>query len=284
MRSPVRVPRRQPLRRKHVAWVSTAVGAAIATVAGFFVVRAITDQWSLVRSSLADARPAWLVAALVCAATAMVTIALPWKTALRMLGAVADRAAIVAWYFMGEIGKYMPGGIWPVVGRGELAFRGGVPRAAAYASVALSLGALYLAGMLAVVALLPLHLGGDHGAAALWVLVLLPVGVAVLHPRPLGLAGGVGRKSSCGGTCSIDVPPWSASLRLVARYVPSWLLIGTATWCIARAFDPGAAWLGDRPGRDPLVDRRVRARPGSGRRRRSRGGVRRAGRVRSRRE
>lgn len=205
------------------------------------MVRAITDQWSVVRSSLADARPAWLVAALLCAATAMVTVALPWRTALRILGAVADRASIVAWYFMGEIGKYMPGGVWPVVGRGELAFRGGVPRASAYASVALSLGALYLAGMLAVAALLPLHLGGDHGAAALWVLLLLPAGVAVLHPRPLGwLVRRLGKL--LGRDLLIEVPPWSASMRLVARYLPSWVLIGTATWCVARAFDPGASW------------------------------------------
>src|SRR5207244_5029699 len=175
-----------------------------------------------------------------------VTVAFPWRTALTILGATAERASIVAWYFIGEIGKYVPGGIWPVLGRGELAYRGGVPRAAAYASVALSLGALYLAGTLAVAALLPLRLGGDHFVAAFWVLLLLPAGVAVLHPRPLGWLVGRAEKL-LRRDLSIDVPPWSASMGLVARYLPSWLLIGTATWCVARAFDPGARWLAVAP-------------------------------------
>jgi len=245
-RSPVRAPRRQPLRKKRVAWLSTAVGTVIAVAAGVFVARAISDQWTLVRSSIADARPEWLVAALLCAAAAMVTVALPWRTALRIVGAIADRASTVAWYFMGEIGKYVPGGIWPVVGRGELAYRGGVPRGAAYASVALSLGALYLAGTLAVAVLLPVHLGGDHLAAAVWVLLLLPAGVAVLHPRPLGWLVDRAEKL-LRRDLHIDVPPWSASMRLVARYLPSWWLIGTATWCVARAFDPDASWLAVAP-------------------------------------
>ena len=236
----------QPLRKKRVAWLSTAVGVVIAVAAGVFVVRAISDQWTLVRSSLADARPAWLVAALVCAAAAMVTVAIPWRTALTMLGTIVDRAAIVAWYFIGEIGKYVPGGIWPVVGRGELAYRGGVPRSLAYPSVALSLGALYLAGMLMVAALVPLRVGGDEGTDALWVLLLLPAGVAVLHPRPLGWL--VGRAERLlRRDLVIVVPRWSASLGLVARYLPSWLLIGTATWCVARAFDPDAGWLAVAP-------------------------------------
>ena len=30
---------------------------------------------------------------------------------------------------------------------------------------------------------------------------------------------------------------------LVLRYVPAWLLIGTSTWCVARAFDPNVGWM-----------------------------------------
>ena len=31
----------------------------------------------------------------------------------------------IGWYFAGELGKYLPGGIWPVFGRGQLAYRRG---------------------------------------------------------------------------------------------------------------------------------------------------------------
>jgi uncharacterized membrane protein YbhN (UPF0104 family) len=41
----------------------------------------------------------------------------------------------------------------------------------------------------------------------------------------------------------VVVPRWRESLVLLAEYVPAWLLVGTATWCIARAFDPEVGWM-----------------------------------------
>jgi uncharacterized membrane protein YbhN (UPF0104 family) len=213
----------------------------IGVAGGVFVVRAIADQWTEVRSSLSDAQPAWLVLGVVCAALGMLAVALPWKRALRVVGIDAGLAACVTWYFVGEIGKYVPGGIWPVVGRAELARRGGHPRSGAYASVALSLGALYLAGMLLVTALLPLRLMSNSNGS-LWVLLLLPVGLALLHHRPLTWLVELAEKAMK-RKLDVRVPPWSESLKLIACYLPAWLLIGTATWCVARAFDPDVSWL-----------------------------------------
>jgi uncharacterized membrane protein YbhN (UPF0104 family) len=213
----------------------------IGVAGGVFVVRAIANQWSEVRSSLSDAEPVWLVLAVVCAALGMLAIALPWKRALRIVGIEAGLAACVTWYFVGEIGKYVPGGIWPVVGRAELARRGGHPRSGAYASVALSLGALYLSGMLLVALLLPLRLMSNSNGS-LWVLVLLPVGLALLHHRPLTWMVELAEKAMK-RKLDVRIPPWSESLKLIACYLPAWVLIGTATWCVARAFDPDVGWL-----------------------------------------
>jgi uncharacterized membrane protein YbhN (UPF0104 family) len=213
----------------------------IAVAGGVFVVRAITKQWSSVRSSLSHAEPAWLVLAVVCAALGMLAVALPWKRALRIVGIQAGLGACIAWYFVGEIGKYVPGGIWPVVGRAELARRGGHPRSGAYASVALSLGALYLADMLLVTLLLPLRFMSDSNGS-MWVLLLLPVGLALLHHRPLTWMVELAEKAMK-RKLDVRIPPWSESLKLIACYQPARVLIGTATWCAARAFDPSVSWL-----------------------------------------
>jgi uncharacterized membrane protein YbhN (UPF0104 family) len=226
---------------KHARW-SAIIGAAIAIVGLAFVARSITNEWSTLSSSLADARPLWLAAGVLCAALAMLGMALPWRRALSMLGAHVERRSGVAYYFAGEIGKYVPGGIWPVLGRGELARSGGVAPTTSYASVVLSLGALYLAAMVLVVILLPLWLLTSGSIDLLWMLALLPVGLAALHPRPLGwLIARVERV--LGRQVDIVLPPWSASIGLVARYVPSWLFVSTATWCIARAFDGNVSWI-----------------------------------------
>lgn len=230
------------MKSRRWAHLSTAIGLGVAILGGVFVVRAMASQWSDVQDVLRNARVGWLVAGVVVAAAAMVAAALPWRRALRLVGIDARMGHTVVWYFVGEIGKYIPGGFWPVVGRGELARRGGLARAPAYASVALSLGALYLAAMLVTAVLVPLRFLGEGDRSALWVLILLPIGVAALHHRFLGWLIKHGERIMR-RELSVQIPPWSSSMRLVVAYVPAWLLIGTATWCIARALDPSADWM-----------------------------------------
>src|SRR5688572_32489206 len=104
---------------------------------------------------------------------------------MRLLGSDPSLRDTLHWYFLGQLGKYVPGTLWPVVGRSEMARRGGVPRPAAYGSVILTLGATYLAAVLVVIGFLPF--AGENGARdQWWALLLLPVGLVVLHPAVLG--------------------------------------------------------------------------------------------------
>jgi hypothetical protein len=230
------------MSRRRLAGASTAVGTGLAVVAVAFVVRFIARDWEAVRDSLAGARPGWIVAAAVLAAAGMAAIAVPWRRALRMLGGDLPLDETLTRYFVGEIGKYLPGGVWPVVGRGEMAARAGVGRSAAYGSVALSLAALYLCAMLLVLAALPAMVAGGGSLAYLWVLVVLPLGVAGLHHQVLDglrrLAERVARRSF-----DVTIPPWRDSLVLLAQYVPAWLCIGTATWLVAQGLGQDAGWL-----------------------------------------
>lgn len=229
--------REAPLPARRSARISTVIGLVIGVLGAVFVARAIVAEWDVVRAALAQASVGWLLAALVVAAASMTGIGLAWGAALRLVGVDAARAASLFWYFVGQLGKYVPGGIWPVVGRAEMARRDGVARPRSYGAVLLSLGATYLAAVVTVALLVPLEpaVAGAAGAA-LWVLVLLPVGFAVVHPAVLRRILDLVRRVS-GRELEMAVPPWRSSAGLVAAHVPSWLGIGLATWCVARAFD-----------------------------------------------
>ena len=218
---------------------SSLVGLLMGGAATYFVIRTLVDEWSEASERIRDANYNWLVAALVLAALGMATIGWCWGRVLRVLGVRVPSGRVTAWYFVGELGKYLPGGVWPVLGRGELARRGGVPRTRAYASVAMSLGVLYLAAMFVGAALLPFAISG--GGFSPWMLLLaaLPVGLVLLHHDVLDwLLRRVSRLTK--REIDVDIPVWRDSLMLVARYVPSWLFIGTATWAVARALTPDA--------------------------------------------
>lgn len=235
-------------RRKLVARLSTLAGILIGGVTCAFVVSELASEWSRVRSALADASPLWIGVGFLCCALGMASIGWAWADVLRLLGAPVARGRALAWYFVGELGKYLPGGVWPVLGRGELARRGGVPGPRAYASVALSLVTLYLAAMCVAIGFLPFALGSDGsggsdgpGAAAL-LLLLLPLGLGALHPRVLAPVLDLVRRVTK-RPLAIDVPPWRGTVGAVLRYVPTWLLNAGGTVAVAHAIAPDEGGL-----------------------------------------
>lgn len=218
---------------------SGVVGLVIGGLAASFVVRTLLRDRDQIGDALSGASAGWLGLGLALAALGMLAIALPWRRALHLLGADLPVGQLVARYFVGEVGKYLPGGIWPILGRGELARRRGVRRSAAYGSVALSLVALYLGAMFVVAAGLPALLAGDDGTGPIGVVLLLPIGLVCLHPAALGRAVRLVERVSR-RHLDLAIPTWRASVALVGLYVPAWLAIGAATWAVARALDPSA--------------------------------------------
>lgn len=225
-------------RRK--ALISSVVGAVLGGAAMFLVVRTLVSEWEEAKAAITDADLSWLVVAVVLSSAGMASIGVVWGRVLHRFGVQVGTVRVVAWYFVGELGKYLPGGVWPVVGRGELARRGGVPRGRAYASVALSLGMLYLAALFVATAFAPFAISGGGFSPWMLCLLVLPVGVVALHhsvmDRMVGLVGRVTRRS-----ITIEVPRWRESLTLVAMYIPTWICIGGATWAVARAITPDAS-------------------------------------------
>ncbi|MGI8778452.1 MAG: lysylphosphatidylglycerol synthase domain-containing protein [Acidimicrobiales bacterium] len=215
------------------------MGGGLALAGAFFVVRAIASESDVIGHVVADADWWWLAAGVLLAAAAMVTIAMLWRVALRLVGAEMDRRSVVAVYFQGELAKYVPGGPWAVVGRAELARRRGLGPAAAYGGVALSLAGLYLATALLAAVFLLTGADGGPSLALVPVLGILVVGFAGLHPRVVARLVALSRRVLKG---DIEVPRWGDSLVLVVRYLPVPLLTGTATWCLARALSPHAGY------------------------------------------
>lgn len=228
-----------PSRGSSKAAASGALGLLIGGLAAAFVIRTLVRDWAAITEALAHANPGWVAVGAVLAAAGMTLIALPWRRAINLFGADLPWGQLVARYYVGELGKYLPGGVWPLIGRGELAYRFGVRRPAAYGSVGLSLGALYLGALFVVGAGLPVLLSGDDGSGPVGVLLLLPVGLLCLHPAVLG-RGVVVIERVTKRHLDLPVPSWRDSVTLVGLYVPAWLAIGAATWAVARSLDPSA--------------------------------------------
>lgn len=220
--------------RKTLARLLRIAGIVLALAAVGFLLATLVEEWPAVSASIADARPFTMLLAWALSLAAMWGLAVLWYATLAVFGSPQRLVDVSAWYFAGELGKYLPGGIWPVVGRGELANRAGAKRSVAYGTTMLSLALMVLGGLLLSLLLIPFALG-DLDLSG-WVFVLPPavlVGVVAIHPSVLGkVFSFLGRISK--GKVELDPASWPAMLGLVAAAIPTWVFVGLASWLVGR--------------------------------------------------
>jgi glycosyltransferase 2 family protein len=118
-----------------------------------------------------------------------------WQVLLAGLGSRLPVTVAGRIFFIGQLGKYLPGSVWPVLMQMELGAAYKVPRARSASAAVLTLLLSLLTGLVTALVTLPF---GAHSTRYLWVFLAAPVLVACLHPRVLnwllGLASKVTRR------------------------------------------------------------------------------------------
>ena len=203
-------------RKQLLVRLSTVAGVVVAVAGMVFVGRKLAVGWTEYREVIADARWGWLLVALPLAMVGMSSVGMVWRRIIIALGGQVSRPEIFVWYQLGQMAKYLPGGVWPMVGRSRMAVRGSC-RSLAYNSVALSMGAAYLCATLVNAALTrgdPLR--RRPGRRALGVRPH-PDRAAGPAPAVLGKLFGLAERV-LGGAEEQQVPPWTESVKLVLRH------------------------------------------------------------------
>jgi glycosyltransferase 2 family protein len=220
-------------------------GMTLAAIGVAFVAVALARHWPSVSVAVRSASAVWLFAGLALGMGGMLGIALVWTGELRRRAGPVPVAEGASWYFVGELAKYVPGGIWSVVGRGEMAVRGGIGRAQAYSATVFALGGTFGAAGVVALLMVPAQRGlilGDRVSERVLLvggLALLLVAAAVLWLVRERLARRVRGSSAFGNVApSLDVgpPPVRALVGLILRSLPVWGCMGASTWALAVAF------------------------------------------------
>jgi glycosyltransferase 2 family protein len=196
------------------------VGIAIGAAGIAFVTRRIVRDRSEIADALSSAEPGWLVVGGVTGLIAMASIGVNWLLILRRAGAAAPWRRGMSWFFVGQLGKYVPGGIWPIVGQAELAHRGATPRGAAYFSTAMSMVATFLAAA-TVAAITGLISPSDGRLVPALITAALAVGFVVLAaPAARSALHDLAGRAT---TRELRLPDPRWFVAAIARHVPIWL-------------------------------------------------------------
>lgn len=195
-------------RALRAAWL-----VAVVVVVGIV----LADRRSEVGAALGSLSPGALAGSMVAALVAVGVTGQLWRTLLAGLGAPLPVGAALRVFFVGQLGKYLPGSVWPLLAQVEMGRDHEVPGRVSAAGLVLFLWVHLCTGAIVAALFLP-WLGWPPAVA----LAALP-GLLLLLPRPLGAV-------------------LNRGLRLLRRE-PLPRLPGRAAMARATAW-AGLAWLG----------------------------------------
>ena len=194
------------------------------------------------RSALASLGPGTAAAALLSVLAAMLATMQAWRVLLTGLGSPLPARAGARILFVGQLGKYLPGSVWPVLAQMELGHAYRVPRHRSASASVLTMLMSLLAGLLAALLTLPWAAGATPYR---WAFAAAPVLLACLHPRVLNaLLGWLLRLAR---RPALEQPLTGRVIAAALAWsLAAWLLYGLQIWLLA-------ARLGAPPGRTALL-------------------------------
>ncbi|HVQ92561.1 MAG TPA: lysylphosphatidylglycerol synthase domain-containing protein [Mycobacteriales bacterium] len=213
-------------RRGPTTWLKFGFLALVLGFGGFYV----ASRWDELVVEFRQMSVLAVLAAAVLAAFAQVAAMRAYRTILADLGAPLPVPAVGRLYFVGQLGKYLPGTVWVFVSIMTLGRELKIMRKTSLATTMVAFVMSIATGLTTAALLLP------WGAAAslrkLWFLgLLLPVLLVGLHPRVFGpgldrllrLARRQPMPARLTGTATLHAAGW--------QFV-SWLLFGLHAWVL----------------------------------------------------
>lgn len=144
---------------------------------------AVVKQWHQVRIALVDIGVLPTVGALIAVLCGLAASLQVWRVLLTSLGSTLPIRAAAKVVFVGQLGKYLPGAIFPVLAQMELGTVYQVPRRRSATVSVLTMLISLLGGLLAALVTLPFMAGA--ATAYRWTFLLAPVLLACVHPKVL---------------------------------------------------------------------------------------------------
>lgn len=226
-----------PIRRRIIALARPAVALLVFAAIAY----AIASEWSGVRGALSTLDWPSVVLSFVAAFLGTVTGLLSWRALLADEGYPLPVLTASRIFFVGQLGKYLPGSVFSIVLQMELGKRAGVPRGRAFTTslawVGLSLSTALCVGLLG------LPVMAQTGDQKVWALLaVLPMAVVASTPpvltRLVNLVLRVMRKGPLPKPLS-----WGGVARACSWLAVTWVCFGLHLWLLANALGaPG--WSG----------------------------------------
>jgi len=205
------------------------------------------SRWDEIRPELARANWGWLIAALAFASVGLSSSAFMLRSLMEMTsGHRLPAPAAARLFFVSQLGKYLPGSIWPVVVVNQMGRKHEIDGdASATAGVLALFLSLVTGGAFGIVVTVTGAAGGS-GTGLWWLLLLLPVVVLLALPQVVFRMINVGLKLLRRKPIEFSRASRSHYFAACGFSLVTWALLGLQCWaiCVALDADPLRSLLG----------------------------------------
>jgi glycosyltransferase 2 family protein len=143
---------------------------------------AIADGWPHVQAGLSRIGPVEIVGGLLCVLAGLLATMQVYRVLLAALGSRLPVRVAAQILFVGQLGKYLPGSVWPVLAQMQLGTAHKVPRTRSASASVLAMLMSLVSGILVGLVIVPF---AGRTTPYWWVFLLAPVIVVCMHPRLL---------------------------------------------------------------------------------------------------
>lgn len=155
-----------------------------------------------------------------------------WQVLLAGLGSPLPTSVAGRILFVGQLGKYIPGSVWPVLAQMELGARANVPRSRSAGASIITMLLSLLTGLLIAAVTLPF---AQQNEQYLWVFAIVPAIVVCLHPKVLNPL--LNKLFKLAKRPALDQPLTGRVLaHALAWSFAAWLFNGLQIWLLAEKF------------------------------------------------
>ena len=166
------------------AQLGRAVRLGFLLLAVVLLVLALRENGAEALEAAQDVGTAGATGSLLAVLVGLLASAMVWRALLADLGTALPLRPALHVFFLGQLGKYVPGSVFAIAAQMELGRGQGAPRSRVGTASLLFMGVLVAAGLLAAAVALPLT-SPDALRDYAWVLLVLPLVLTVLHPPVL---------------------------------------------------------------------------------------------------
>src|SRR6478735_7647411 len=213
--------------------ILTVLRVAIALITLAAVVYAVVHNWADVSVHLDKISWTTFLWSTLAAGIGTWLTMIGWKTLLRVLGSDLHPAPASGVYFVGQLGKYLPGSLWSVLVQADIASHLKVPRRRTAVTGLLALGLSLLTGLLVGLPAAFL-LRSDSSGFDWWLLLAIPILVVLCVPRLLNAVIDRTLRTLKREPLERGLST-GAVLRAVAIFISVWIAFGVHTLLLARA-------------------------------------------------